>query len=73
MKTCFSSKVKELFDQVKIVENLARQKFIFHFLLGLIKSRKVHFCQIAQHLNDETKNICNEVRIQDFFRQVELD
>lgn len=73
MKTCFDGKIKELFAKVKIVQNLARQKFIFQFLLGLIKSRQVHFCEIAQHLNDETKSICNEVRIQDFLRQVELD
>lgn len=73
MKTCFSDKIKEVFYQVKIVENLARQKFVFRFALGLIKSRKVQFCEIAQHLNEEVQSICNEVRIQDFFRQVELD
>lgn len=73
MKTCFDAKVKEVFDKVKMVKNLARQKFVFSFLLGLIKSRKVHFCEIAQHLNDQVQSVCNEVRIQDFFRQVELD
>lgn len=73
MKTGFTDKLKEVFSKVKIVENLARQKFIVSFLLGLIKSRKVQFCEIAPHLNQEVQNICNEVRIQDFFRQVELD
>lgn len=73
MKTNFSDKVREVFAKVKIVQNLARQKFVFSFVLGLIKSRKVQFCEIAQHLNDEARDICNEVRIQDFFRQVELD
>jgi hypothetical protein len=73
MKTSFNSKVKEVFSKVKIVKHLARQKFIFSFVLGLIKSRKVQFCEVAQHLNDEVQNICNEVRIQDFFRQVALD
>jgi hypothetical protein len=73
MKTSFSDKVREVFAQVKIVKNLARQKFVFSFLLGLIKSRKVQFCEVAQHLNDEVQPISNEVRIQDFFRQVELD
>jgi len=73
MKTNFNAKIKEVFDKVKIVKHLARQKFIFSFLLGLIKSRKVQFCEVAQHLNEETKDICNEVRIQDFFRQVALD
>lgn len=73
MKKIFHAKVKELFSKVKIVKNLARQKFVLGFLLGLIKSRKVQFCEVAQHLNDGTKDICNEVRIQDFFRQVELN
>jgi hypothetical protein len=73
MKTSFSGKIKGFFDKVKIVKNLARQKFVFSFLLGLIKSRKVQFCEVAQHLNADVQDICNEVRIQDFFRQVELD
>jgi hypothetical protein len=73
MKTSFNDKIKEFFGKVKIVQNLARQKFVCSFLLGLIKSRKVHFCEIAQHLNQQTQDICNEVRIQDFFRQAELD
>lgn len=73
MKTSFSVKIREVFSKVKIVQNLARQKFVWSFLLGLMKSRKVQFCEVALHLNDGTKDICNEVRIQDFFRQVELD
>ena len=31
------------------------------------------FCEIAQHLNDATKPASNEIRIQDFFRDVTLD
>jgi len=73
MKTSFSNKIREVFSKVKIVKHLARQKFVFSFLLSLIKSRKVQFCEVAQHLNDQVQDISNEVRIQDFFRQVELD
>ncbi len=73
MKTSFSDKIREVFAKVKIVKNLARQKFVFSFLLGLIKSRKVQFCEVAQHLNDAVQDISNEVRIQDFFRQAALD
>ena len=73
MKTSFSDKIKGFFANVKIVKNLARQKFMFHFLLGLIQARKVQFCEVAQHLNKQVQDISNEVRIQDFFRQVELD
>jgi hypothetical protein len=73
MKKFFSTKIKGIFDKVEIVGNLARKKFIFSFVLGLIKSRKVQFCEVAEHLNDKTKKECNEVRIQDFFRQAKLD
>lgn len=73
MKTSFNDKIKAFFSKVKVVSNLARQKFVFGFVLGLIKSRKVQFCEVAQHLNPETKSTCNEVRIQDFFREVRLD
>ncbi|CAN5738311.1 hypothetical protein BH24BAC1_BH24BAC1_28180 [soil metagenome] len=72
MKTSFNDKIKEFFGKVKIVKNLARQK-VFSFVLGLIKSRKVQFCEVAQHLNQQTQGICNEVRIQDFFRQAALN
>jgi len=73
MKTSFSNKIKEVFSKVKIVKNLARQKFVLSFLFGLIKSRQVQFCEVAQHLNEQVQDISNEVRIQDFFRQAELD
>jgi hypothetical protein len=73
MKTSFSDKIKEVFSKVKVVKNLARQKFGLSFLLALIKSRKVQFCEVAQYLNEQVQDISNEVRIQDFFRQVELD
>lgn len=33
----------------------------------------MQFCEIAHHLNDEAKLISNEIRIQDFFREVEID
>jgi len=73
MKPSFSDKIREIFIKVKIVQNLARQQFVLRFLLGLIKSRQVQFCEIAQHLNEQVQDISNEVRIQDFFRQVTLD
>ena len=73
MKQHFSTKIKEIFDKVELVSNLARKKFIFSFVLALIKSRKVQFCEVAEHLNEQVQDICNEVRIQDFFRQAKLD
>ena len=56
-----------------LVQNLARKKFIARFLVGLVKSRNVQFCEVAQHLNDRVKPASNEPRIQDFFREVPLN
>ena len=72
------TEVTEILSKVPIVKNLARKKFISQFTLGLIQSRNVQFCQVAQHLNDEVKVASNEgggapLRIQDFFRAVDLD
>jgi hypothetical protein len=73
MKQSFTSEITRVLGKVPIVGNLARRKFIFQFVVGLIKSRNVQFCEVAQHLNDQAKLSSNEVRIQDFFREVELD
>lgn len=73
MKQYFTAEVKQVLDKAEMVKNLARKKFITSFILALIESRKVQFSEIAHHLNDEAKVSSNEVRIQDFFREVDLD
>ncbi|QHT67114.1 IS4 family transposase [Rhodocytophaga rosea] len=73
MKQYFTNEVKQVLDKVAIVKNLARKKFITSFVLALIQSRKVQFSHLAHYLNDEAKISCNQVRIQDFFREVDLD
>lgn len=73
MKTSLMAEVTKILSKAPIVQNLARKKFIAQFTIGVIKSRNVQFCQVAQHLNDQAKPSSNEVRIQDFFREVDLD
>ena len=73
MKQYCGSEVTSILELVPIVKNLARKKFIVLFVLAMIKTRAVQFCEIAQALNDEVKSSSNETRIQDFFREVELD
>lgn len=73
MNQRLTDEITSVLSKVQIVKNLARKKFFSAFVLGLVKSRKVQFCEIAQHLNDDAKLISNEVRIQDFFREVEID
>ena len=73
MKQYCSAEVTAVLDMVPIVKNLARKKFIVLFVLGMIKTRSVQFCEVAQGLNDEVKASSNETRIQDFFREVPLN
>ena len=73
MKHCLVAKITTLLHSAPLVRNLARRKFIARFVLGLLKSRNVQFCEVAHHLNDGAKLASNETRIQDFFREVDLD
>lgn len=73
MKQSLIDEITKVLHNVPIVANLARKKFIAHFVVGLIKSRNVQFCEIAQHLNDKVKMTSNENRIQDFFREADID
>lgn len=56
-----------------MVRNLARQKFVSQFIIALVNSRNVQFCEVAQQLNDAVKLASNETRIQDFFRETDLN
>ncbi len=73
MKQHFAAKITTLLQQTPFVGHLSRQKFVGQFILGLIQSRNVQFGEVAQHLNDAVKPASNETRIQDFFREVNLD
>ena len=73
MKQSLINEITDVLQKLPIVTNLARKKFVSHFVVGLIKSRNVQFCEIAQHLNDKAKIASNENRIQDFFRDVTID
>lgn len=68
-----NAEITSIFNQIPIVKNLARKKFVILFVLAMIKTRKVQFCEISQALNDKVKAKSNETRIQDFFRNVELN
>jgi hypothetical protein len=73
MKNFCNAEVTAILDKIPIVKNLARKKFVILFVLAMIKTRAVQFCEIAQALNDKVLASSNEVRIQDFFREVALD
>lgn len=60
MNQRLTDEITSVLSKAQIVKNLARKKFLRFFILGLIKSRKVQFCEIAHHLNDNAKLISNE-------------
>lgn len=73
MQDYCDDKITRILDKIPIVENKARKRFVILFILGMIKTRTVQFQEVAQALNDEVKAKSNEIRIQDFFREVDLD
>ena len=73
MKRSLIAKITTLLRCVQLVPHLSRQKFVSQFIIALLKSRNVQFCEVAQHLNDAVKVASNETRIQDFFREADLN
>ena len=73
MKQYCCVEITAILENVPIVANLARKKFIVLFVLAMIKTRSAQFCEVAQELNDRVKASSNETRIQDFFREVGID
>jgi len=68
-----SAKITTLLQRGPVVRNLARPRFVGQFVIALLKSRSVQFCEVAQHLSDAVKMASNETRIQDFFRETDLN
>ena len=73
MKSIISSKIKNLFSQIPLAKNLARQTFISEFTLGVIKSRNIQFKEVGLHFTTDSKVASTERRIQAFFKDFEFD
>ena len=73
MKSIISSKIKNLFSQIPLAKNLARQTFISEFTLGVIKSRNIQFKEVGLHFTTDSKVESTERRIQAFFKDFEFD
>ena len=73
MQEFYNNEVNNLLSQFQIVSNLSRKKLLYSLILSMLLSRKVQFCELAVHLNDEASIKSNEVRIQNFFRLASLD
>lgn len=72
------TKLEKFFDKLYSLSNIARlnkarQTFISHFILGMLRSRNVQFCEIAAQMETNAKNASNLRRIQLFFADYKLD
>lgn len=73
MKQSLKGEITSVLHSAKIIDNLARKTFVSLFILALIQQRKVQFCELATVLNDEVKTASNQNRIEDFFREVDIN
>ena len=73
MKKKFKTKLYKLIRNSGIVKHKKRQEFIVEMLEGLIKSRSVHFIEIADKIDKPIKVSSLERRIQDFFQKVNIE
>jgi hypothetical protein len=73
MKQSLKYEITQILHSAPIVDNLARKNFIAQFVMALIQTRKVQFCELAQVLNEDVKTTSNQNRIEDFFREVTLN
>ena len=73
MKHSLKGEITAILHSAPIVNNLARKTFVALFVIALIKQRKVQFNELAVVLNDEAKITSNQNRIEDFFREVDIN
>uniref|UniRef100_UPI002611EDAE hypothetical protein n=1 Tax=uncultured Microscilla sp. TaxID=432653 RepID=UPI002611EDAE len=67
------SNLYKLIRKSEIIKHKKRQEFLVDMIEGLIKSRSVHFSEIADKIAKPIKVSSLERRIQDFFAKVSFD
>lgn len=65
--------IREILDQIQIVKHAFRKDFVGLYIPSLIQSGSVQFHKTAKYLNEDVKLDSNTKRIQDFYREVELN
>ena len=73
MKQSLKSEITTILHTTPIVTNLARKNALSLIILAMIQLRKVQFCELATVLNPTAKTASNINRIEDFFREVDLN
>lgn len=73
MKQSLKCEITSILHSAPIVDNLARKTFVSLFIASLIQLRKVQFNELATVFNDQAKIASNQNRIEDFFREVDIN
>lgn len=73
MTASLNCKYREILDQVQIIKHGSRKDFIARYIPALIQSGSVQFHEAAKYLKNETKVSSNTIRIQDFYREAEIN
>ena len=73
MKQTLKGEITSILHASPIVSNLARKNGLALIVLAMIQLRKVQFCELATVLNSAAKTSSNINRIEDFFREVQLN
>lgn len=73
VRLCPISANYELIRSLGIVRHKKRQEFLDEMISGVVKSRSVHFSEMADKMDLPIKVESIERRIQDFFQKVEID
>lgn len=67
------NEIRRILKENKIVKNASRKEFLGFYIPALIQSNSVQFFKTAKFLNAEVKVQSNMTRIQDFYREVDID
>ena len=67
------SEIRRILNENQIVKNASRKEFLGLYIPALVQSNSVQFYKTAKFLNAEVKVQSNMTRIQDFYREVEMN
>lgn len=73
MTANLKGEIRKTLDQIQIVKHAFRKDFVGLYIPSLMQSESVQFHRTAKYLNSEVKLDSNTKRIQDFYREVELN
>ncbi len=67
------SEIRRILNENQIVKNASRKEFLGLYIPALVQSNSVQFFKTAKFLNSDVKIQSNMNRIQDFYREVDIN